>query len=62
VDVVKRYMQPVYMKAGEAILFDNSILHFSPVNRSKETRIATNVFVTHQDAKITITYKRQGKK
>lgn len=61
VDVVKRYMQPVYMKAGEAILFDNSILHFSPINRSKETRIATNVFVTHKDAKITITYNDREK-
>lgn len=53
---IKKYMQPVYVKAGEAIIFDNSILHYSPVNHSDSIRIATNVFVTHKDAKITICY------
>ena len=55
-DVIKKYMQPVYLKAGEAILFDNSLLHFSPINKSNEIRIATNVFITHKDATITICY------
>lgn len=54
--IIKKYMQPIFMKAGEAIIFDNSILHFSPPNLSKEIRIATNVFITHKDAKITIAY------
>jgi hypothetical protein len=58
---IKRYMQPVYMKAGEAILFDNSLIHFSPVNRSGETRIATNVFITHKNATITICYNDREK-
>lgn len=59
--VIKRYMQPVYMKAGEAILFDNSILHYSPPNLSNEVRIATNIFVTHREAKITISYHDKEK-
>lgn len=60
---IKKYMQPLYMKAGEAIFFDNSIIHFSPINQSNEIRIATNIFLTHQDAKITISYydKAQNK-
>ena len=53
---IKKYMQPIYMKAGQAIIFDNSILHYSPINTSKEIRIATNVFVTHNDANVTICY------
>lgn len=53
---IKKYMQPVYMKKGQAILFDNSLLHFSPINKSNEKRIACNIFVTHKDAKITICY------
>lgn len=53
---IKKYMEPIYMKAGEAIVFDNSILHYSPINQSKEIRIATNVFITHKDATITISY------
>lgn len=53
-NVVKNYMQAIYLKAGEAIFFDNSLLHFSPANFSNEIRIATNVFITHKDAAITI--------
>ncbi|MFN8236827.1 MAG: phytanoyl-CoA dioxygenase family protein [Chitinophagales bacterium] len=59
--LIKKYMQPVYMKAGEAIIFDNSILHYSPINRSNDIRIATNVFVTHKEAKITISYHDKDK-
>ncbi|MEZ5036503.1 MAG: phytanoyl-CoA dioxygenase family protein [Chitinophagales bacterium] len=61
--LIKKYMQPVFVKAGEAIIFDNSILHYSPSNFSNKIRIATNVFVTHQDAKIIISYhdKTQNK-
>lgn len=58
---IKKYMQPVYMKAGEAIIFDHSILHYSPPNLSGEIRIATNIFVTHQEATITICYHDKEK-
>jgi len=54
--VIKKYMQPVYIKAGEAIVFDNSILHYSPPNLSNAIRIATNVFITHKEATLTICY------
>lgn len=59
--LIKKYMQPVYMKAGEAILFDHSILHYSPPNLSKEVRIATNIFITHKDSVITICYHDKEK-
>ena len=54
---IKQYMQPMYLKAGEAIIFDNSVVHFSPINKSKKNRIATNIFVTHKEATITICFK-----
>lgn len=60
-ELIKKFMTPVYMKAGEAIFFDNSILHFSPINRSSEIRIAVNIFITHENAKITITYLDKSK-
>lgn len=60
-DLIKKYMQPIYLKAGEAIIFDNSILHFSPINKSEKIRIATNIFVTHKDAMITICYHDKEK-
>lgn len=57
---IRRYLKPLYMKAGEAVLFDNSLLHYSPANRSGKPRIATNIFVTHKQATITICYREAG--
>lgn len=60
-NLIKKYMQPAYIKAGQAIVFDNSILHYSPPNLSKDIRIATNVFTTHKEATITICYHDKAK-
>jgi hypothetical protein len=53
---VYKIMKPTYLKAGEAIIFDQSIIHFSPSNRSKTTRPVINTFITHRDANIRICY------
>lgn len=44
------YLQPVLVKAGEAVFFDQSIIHFSPPNYSNNVRIVTNTYITHQTA------------
>ncbi len=49
-EAVKPYMTKVYPKAGEAVIFDQSIIHYSAANRSQETRIVTNTYLTHKDA------------
>jgi hypothetical protein len=43
------YLQPVLIKAGEAVFFDQSIIHFSPPNYSDRIRIVTNTYFTHKD-------------
>ncbi len=43
------YLQPVLIKAGEAVFFDQSIIHFSPPNYSDKIRIVTNTYFTHKD-------------
>lgn len=53
---IKDYMLPIYLKAGQAIIFDQSIVHFSPPNNSDNIRIATNVFIAHKEAKFRICY------
>lgn len=53
---IKDYMLPIYLKAGQAIIFDQSIVHFSPPNNSDKIRIATNVFIAHKEAKFRICY------
>lgn len=55
-DEVRSLMQPCYLKAGEAIIFDQSIIHNSPPNLSETERPAINTFVAHQDAQIKICY------
>lgn len=56
-------MQPVYLKAGQAIIFDQSIIHGSPANRSQQPRPVINTFITHKDAGMQICYwnKAEGK-
>lgn len=53
---VMSLMEPCYLKAGEAIIFDQSIIHNSPPNLSDSERPTINTFVAHTDAKIKICY------
>jgi hypothetical protein len=55
-DEVLSLMQPCYLKAGEAIIFDQSIIHNSPPNLSDTERPTINTFVAHEDARIKICY------
>ncbi len=47
-------LQPVHLRAGQAIIFDQSIIHFSPPNRSGRDRVVINVFFAHRDARMLI--------
>lgn len=51
---VRSLMQPLYLKAGQAVIFDQSIMHYSPPNLSDKVRPVINTFVTHEEAKIRI--------
>lgn len=53
---VHKLMHPLYLKAGQAIVFDQSIIHYSPINKSKVVRPVINTFITHKDATIKICY------
>lgn len=53
---VKKLMQSLYLKAGEAVIFDQSIIHYSPPNMSDKERPVINTFVSHHDAVIRICY------
>ncbi|MBK9353445.1 MAG: phytanoyl-CoA dioxygenase family protein [Bacteroidetes bacterium] len=60
---IMQCMTPIYLKAGEAIVFDHSILHFSPPNLSNKDRVAFNIFIAHKDATVVTAYyeKNSGK-
>ena len=53
---VYKLMKPYYLKAGQALIFDQSIIHYSPANKSGKVRPVINTFVTHKDAGIQICY------
>ena len=55
-DEVKKYSKPLYLKAGQAVIFDQSILHWSRPNLSKQVRPVTNTYFTHKDARYQICY------
>lgn len=50
------YMTPLYLKAGEAVIFDQSIIHYSPPNYSDERRVVTNIYFTQKGAKFRTAY------
>lgn len=53
---VHKVMEPLYLKQGQAVIFDQSIIHYSPANRSGHVRPVINTFITHKDAGIRICY------
>ncbi len=55
-DSVHKLMQALYLKAGQAVIFDQSIIHYSPANKSGAVRPVINTFITHKDATIKICY------
>lgn len=50
------YMTPLYLKAGEAVIFDQSIIHCSPPNISDDRRVVTNIYFTQETAKFQTAY------
>lgn len=55
-ETVHSYMKPLYLKAGQSVVFDQSIIHYSPANKSGYVRPVINTFITHKDASIKICY------
>ncbi len=53
---IKPYLETLYLKAGQALIFDQSIIHYSEANMSDKVRIVCNTFFTNQDAKFNISY------
>jgi ectoine hydroxylase-related dioxygenase (phytanoyl-CoA dioxygenase family) len=54
------YLTIFEIKAGQAVVFDNRILHASPPNTTEPTRLAFGIGVTHKDAGIRHYYLLPG--
>ena len=49
-------LRPCYLRAGDTIIFDQSLLHASPPNRSRSIRPVVNLLLSHRDATMQIAY------
>lgn len=58
---VKQYLQPVRMKAGEALIFDNRVLHHSYKNLSGKTRVAVVCGLFPKEAELITCHKSEYK-
>jgi len=61
-DTVRKYLQPIEMKAGEILLFDNRLVHNSVVNSSGQDRVVVMSGIFPAEAKIIRCYKDVSKK
>ena len=53
---LKPKMIPLFLKAGEAVFFDQSIIHYSPPNTSNQKRVVTNTYFSHKDVRFRSAY------
>jgi len=51
-EIQKKYTLDIPLKAGQAIIFNQALLHASPPNRSLSTRIAIGLLMLPKEAKI----------
>lgn len=56
-DTVRRYLQPIELKKGEILLFDNRLVHNSVVNMSGKDRVVIMSGVYPSDAPLISCYK-----
>jgi hypothetical protein len=56
-ETVRQYLQPIPMKAGDILLFDNRILHYSPANESTEHRVVVMSGIFPKNATILSCYQ-----
>ncbi len=50
--ISSHYMTEVPLRAGEAIIYDHSLVHASPPNLSEKTRVAVNLVLVPREAQI----------
>ncbi len=57
VKFLDKYMTPMYVKAGQAVICSQSTLHDSVPNVSDKFRIVSQTFVAHKDAQFQVVFR-----
>jgi ectoine hydroxylase-related dioxygenase (phytanoyl-CoA dioxygenase family) len=56
-EIRAKYLRPLPMKAGEALIYDGRLLHGSPPNRSGSRRVAFSAGLIPEEADLVIYYR-----
>jgi ectoine hydroxylase-related dioxygenase (phytanoyl-CoA dioxygenase family) len=56
-EVVEKDMLPINLKAGEAILFDDSLVHYTAPNKSNQPRVAVQLVVKPKEAQALFSFR-----
>lgn len=56
---LRKDLVPVNLKAGEAIIFSQALIHASPANMSNNARLAVTYGLIHKDAQLLFYYKNE---
>lgn len=59
-EVLFRYLQPINLKAGDILMFDNRLVHYSHTNESTQERIVVMSGIFPQEAEIWSVYKDES--
>ncbi|MBL1208605.1 phytanoyl-CoA dioxygenase family protein [Geminocystis sp. GBBB08] len=60
--LIEKYLKPFPMKAGEAIIFDDALIHWSRKNDSDQSRIAIQILCIPSDATPTFFFKENDER
>lgn len=56
-DKLRRYLKPIYMEKGEALIFDPRLIHNSLANKTNKLRVAALVGVAPKEAELVSSFK-----
>jgi ectoine hydroxylase-related dioxygenase (phytanoyl-CoA dioxygenase family) len=54
---IRKYLMPIQLKAGDILVFDNRLVHYSPANKSKNDRIVVMCGLFDKEATFRICYQ-----
>ena len=58
---IEKFMTPMYIKAGQAVVCSQSTLHDSVPNVSNKFRVVAQTFVSHKNAQFQVVYRDKKK-
>ncbi|WP_439685564.1 Phytanoyl-CoA dioxygenase family protein [Cupriavidus oxalaticus] len=58
--IAEKYLMDVPLRAGQAIIYDHALVHATPPNQSRQTRVAANMVLVPREAQLLHCYLEQG--